>query len=236
MALNFSELTTKLRAGGSASAEDIYNIITASPAATFALIEFAAEQRRLFFQNGVEISNLLGNEDMPSPVSTLVEVQSPLDADALTVTILDLAADPDVQRVTLEFIAGEKPLMPMEALRVLAALRLAAPVKSLRLGASRNTALRSLQPLAMHVVDAWFISSYPEHEPRLVFEDLKLVRDAGLVVDGAAGRDLAADYTAHLASLGLADADALAALVLEGADQPAGGCGGNCACGSGGCA
>lgn len=236
MALNFAELTTAMRAGKQATDQDVHDVLTASPAATFALVEFAAEYRRTFFKNTVEVSNLMGAENLAQPPAALLEVTAPLDAEALTAQIVDLAGDDDIQRITVDFVQGEKNLIPMEALRVLAAVRLAAPVKSLRLGATRETVLKSLQPLALHMVDALYLHEYPAAEPRLIFEDLKLLRDAGLTVDGAEGRDLPADYAADLVGRGVEDAPELARLILDGTGAPTGGgCGGNCACGSGGC-
>lgn len=236
MALNFAELTTAMRAGHQATAQDIHDILTASPAATFALVEFAAEYRRTFFKNTVEISNLISAKNLPQPPAALLEVAAPLDAEALATQILDLADDKDIQRVTVDFVQGDNTLIPMEALRVLAAIRLAAPAKSLRLGPTRAAVLKSLQPLALHMADALYLHEYPAADPRLIFEDLKLLRDAGLTVNGADGRDLPADYTADLIERGLEDAPELARLLLDGAGALAGGCGGNCACGSGGCA
>lgn len=235
MTFNFSDFTTKVRAGGNATAEDVHGILTASPAATFALVEFAAEQRRLFFQNSLEVSNLLGAENMAKPASVLVEVSAPINADELTETIMGIAFDPDVQRTTLEFVQGQGSHLPMEALRMLAAFRLASPVKSLRLGSSRASALRSLQPLAIHMIDSMLLSEFSADQPQAIFEDLKLIRDAGVVMEGSAGRDLVSDYVSHLEMRGVSNAAEIAALVTDAANQVRGGCGGNCACGSGGC-
>lgn len=235
MAFNFSDFTTKVRAGGNATAEDIHGILTASPAATFALVEFAAEQRRLFFQNSLEVGNLLGSENMVKPASVLVEINAPINADELTETIMGVASDSEVQRTAVEFVQGQAPHLPMEALRVLAAFRLASPVKSLRLGTSRTSTLRSLQPLAVHMIDSMLLSEFSADQPQAIFEDLKLIRDAGVVVDGSAGRDLVSEYVADLEGRGIANAAELAELVINTSDQGRGGCGVNCACGSGGC-
>ena len=212
MAFNFSDFTTKVRAGGNATAEDIHGILTASPAATFALVEFAAEQRRLFFQNSLEVGNLLGSENMVKPASVLVEINAPINADELTETIMGIASDSEVQRTAVEFVQGQAPHLPMEALRVLAAFRLASPVKSLRLGTSRTSTLRSLQPLAVHMIDSMLLSEFSADQPQAIFEDLKLIRDAGVVVDGSAGRDLVSEYVADLEGRGIANAAELASI------------------------
>ena len=172
---------------------------------------------------------------MTKPASVLVEVSAPINADELTETIMGIASDSEVQRTTVEFMQGLAPHLPMEALRVLAAFRLASPVKSLRLGASRASTLRSLQPLAVHIIDSMLLSEFSTDQPQAIFEDLKLIRDAGVVVDGSAGRDLVSEYVSDLEGRGIAHAAELAELVTNTADQSRGGCGGNCACGSGGC-
>lgn len=227
MTLNFSDLTRRLRAGEAATPDDLHDILTASPAATFALMEFAAELRNTHYGATVTVTNLLGAEKPGAGV--LVEVAAPFDADALTATLLDTADD----ALRVDFVAGEASQIPMEALRVLAAARVANPARSLHLGLGRETTLRSLQPLAMGAVDSLELN-VSQDEPRLVFEDLKLIVGAGLTIAEAGERDLVAEYVQHLEGLGVEDAAAYAEVVLAGA-QAGGGCGGNCACGSGGC-
>lgn len=231
MTLNFSDLAARLRAGETASPADLYDVLTASPAATFALMELAAELRATHFGSTITAINLLGTPER-QVASSLVEVAAPLDADALAATLADLAADPAVERIDVDFV-GLPALAPMEALRVLAAARLAAPAKSLHLGESRDMTLRSLQPLAVGALDSLVLTVDPA-QPRLIFEDLKLIVGAGLTIADAGDRDLVAEYVEHLRAAGVEDADAYAQVALEGAAS-GGGCGGNCACGSGGC-
>lgn len=231
MTLNFSDLAARLRAGETASPADLHDVLTASPAATFALIDLAAELRATHFGSTITATNLLG-APARQVASSLVEVAAPLDADALAATLADLAADPAVERIDVDFV-GVPVLAPMEALRVLAAARLAAPVKSLHLGESREMTLRSLQPLAVGALDSLVLTVDPA-QPRLIFEDLKLIVGAGLTIADAGDRDLVAEYVEHLRAAGVEDADAYAQVALEGAAS-GGGCGGNCACGSGGC-
>lgn len=231
MTLNFSDLAARLRAGETASPADLHDVLTASPAATFALMDLAAELRATHFGSTITATNLLG-APARQVASSLVEVAAPLDADALAATLADLAADPAVERIDVDFV-GVPALAPMEALRVLAAARLAAPVKSLHLGESREMTLRSLQPLAVGALDSLVLTVDPA-QPRLVFEDLKLIVGAGLTIADAGDRDLVAEYVDHLRAVGVEDVDAYAQVALEGAAS-GGGCGGNCACGSGGC-
>lgn len=231
MTLNFSDLATRLRAGETASPADIYEVLTASPAATFALMDLAAELRATHFGSTITATNLLG-APARQVASARVEVAAPLDADALAVSLGGLVADPSVERIDVDFV-GVPALAPMEALRVLAAARLAAPAKSLHLGESREMTLRSLQPLAVTALDSLVLTVDPA-QPRLIFEDLKLIVGAGLTIADAGDRDLVAEYVEHLRAAGVEDADAYAQVALEGAAS-GGDCGGNCACGSGGC-
>lgn len=230
MTLNFSDLTRRVRAGQNATAEDIADVLTASPAATFALMEFAAELRQKHFGALVTVTNLLG-APAEAKAGVRLEVTAPLDPATLVPL---LAGESETsQRLELHFVAGEATLLPMEALRMIAAARIAAPARSLHLGPSREGTLRSLQPLAVGAVDSLVLNDSLD-EPRLVFEDLKLIVGAGLTIEGAAERDLVAEYVDYLGQHGVTDAEAYAQVALAGADS-AGGCGGNCACGSGGC-
>lgn len=250
MTLNFAELTQKLRAGGTATEQDLQDIISAGPGATFALVEFAAELRRMYFRNTVEVVNLIdaaGNEpaELPSEKHT-INVGGAEEFEDLASSIFTLAQSDDAQRVTVNFLVPtaevEAPnaaaLTPMHCLRLLAAARIAAPAKSLRVGTGRDLHLRSLQSLALHVVDSLYLSDFRVSEPRSVFEDLKLLQSAGLDVLGARGRNLPAEYVEYLKAQGVDDAQTEAdAVMVEDENLPmaSGGCGGNCACGSGGC-
>lgn len=248
MTLNFAELTQKMRAGEPATKQDILDVVTAGPGATFALIEFAAEFRRKFFRNTVEVVNLIdaqGNEPAELPTEThAINVGAGESNEELAQQIFALAHNDDAPRVTVNFLVpgegieapGASSLTPMQCLRVLAAVRLAAPAKSLRVGSGRDLHLRSLQALAMHVIDSLYLRDFRVSEPPAVFEDLKLLSGAGLVVLGAENRDLAADYVAYLRAQGVDDAQGYADVILA-EENPAdgGGCGGNCGCGSGGC-
>lgn len=230
MTLNFSDLTRRLRAGENATADDIAGVLSASPAATFALMEFAAELRQQHFGSLITVTNLI-KSPATEPAGLSIEVGAPLDIPALIPSLIDDGDTP--VRLELDFVQGESALLPMEALRVIAAARIAAPTRSLHLGSSREITLRSLQPLAVGAIDSLMLNDSPD-EPRLIFEDLKLIVGAGLAIVGAGDRNLVAEYTEYLRQQGVVDADAYAQIALAGAES-AGGCGGNCACGSGGC-
>lgn len=230
MTLNFSDLTRRVRAGQSTTAEDIADVLTASAAATFALMEFAAELRQQHFGTLMTVTNLLG-APAETKAGVRLEITAPLDPATLVPLLID--EDDTTEALELDFVAGEATLLPMEALRVIAAARIAAPARSLHLGSSREVTLRSLQPLAVGAIDSLVLNDSLE-EPRLVFEDLKLIVGAGLTIEGAGDRDLVAEYVDYLSQHGVADAETYAQVALAGSDST-GGCGGNCACGSGGC-
>lgn len=230
MTLNFSDLTRRIREGQGATAEDIAGVLAASPAATFALMEFAAELRQKHFGLLITVTNLLG---APAEVKAgaPVEITAPLSAEVLVPLLIDTGEK--AEALELNFVAGDASLLPMEALRVIAAARIANPARSLHLGLGREEVLRSLQPLALGAIDSLVLSESLD-EPRLIFEDLKLIVGAGLTIEGAGERDLVREYVEHLGRCGVVDAEAYAQVALNGASS-SGGCGGNCACGSGGC-
>lgn len=246
MTLNFAELTKKARAGERLNQTDINDIVTAGPGATFALVELAAEFRRAHFRNNIEIVNLIKDGEEPAVLTDAgseINVGNGETPEDLAAQIFDLAAS-EAQRITFNFLVptdeveapGAAALTPMYCLRLLAATRLAAPEKSLRIATGRDVHLRSLQALALHVIDSMYMSDFRVSEPRLVFEDLKLIRSGGLVVEGAEDRDIAEEYVAYLTANGVEDAQGYATVILA-EEEPGeeGGCGGGCSCGSGGC-
>lgn len=248
MTFNFAELTQKLRAGGETTHQDVLDMVTAGPGATFALVEFAAEYRRMYFRNTIEVVNLLGTSGQGSePVAgeaNSVDVGAGESSEELAQRIFDLSGDDSAQRITVNFLvpsedveaSGASSLTPMQCLRILAAVRLSAPAKSVRVGVGRGVHLRSLQSLALHCVDSLYLSNHEASEPRAIFEDLKLFESAGLSVIGAEHLDLKQEYVTFLQDQGVEDAQSYADDVfVQDDDGAAGGCGGNCACGSGGC-
>ncbi|WP_237232921.1 biotin synthase BioB [Rothia nasisuis] len=127
-------------------------------------------------------------------------------------------------------LAGTWELTPMRCLRILAAVRLVAPEKELRMAGGREMHLRSLQPLALHVVNSLFLGDYLTSTGQSALDDLRMIRDGGFVVFGAENRDLVAEHEEYLRAHGVD-------LAQETATAPApcgasGGCGG---CSSGAC-
>ena len=127
-------------------------------------------------------------------------------------------------------LAGTWELTPLRCLRILATVRLVAPEKELRMAGGREMHLRSLQPLALHVVNSLFLGDYLTSTGQSALDDLKMIRDGGFVVLGAEDRDLVAEHEDYLRAHGVD-------LAQETAVAPApcgasGGCGG---CSSGAC-
>lgn len=127
-------------------------------------------------------------------------------------------------------LAGTWELTPMRCLRILATVRMVAPDKELRMAGGREMHLRTLQPLALHVVNSLFLGDYLTSTGQSALDDLKMIRDGGFVVLGAEDRDLVAEHEDYLRAHGVDLAQETApALAPCGAS---GGCGG---CSSGAC-
>ncbi|MCB7135341.1 biotin synthase BioB [Cellulosimicrobium marinum] len=80
-------------------------------------------------------------------------------------------------------LAGRWDLTPQHCLRVLAAARFALPAAELRLAAGREVHLRTLQPLALHVVSSLFLGDYLTSEGQDASADRAMIADAGFEVD-----------------------------------------------------
>lgn len=127
-------------------------------------------------------------------------------------------------------LAGTWELTPMRCLRILAAVRLVAPDKELRMAGGREMHLRTLQPLALHVANSLFLGDYLTSTGQSALDDLKMIRDGGFVVLGAEDRDLVAEHEDYLRAHGV---DLTQETAIASAPCGAsGGCGG---CSSGVC-
>jgi biotin synthase len=82
-------------------------------------------------------------------------------------------------------LAGEWNLTPQRALRILAMVRFAFPDVEVRLSGGRELHLRSLQPLALHLVNSVFLGDYLTSEGQAGKADLEMIADAGFEVEGA---------------------------------------------------
>ncbi|MEL4357105.1 MULTISPECIES: biotin synthase BioB [unclassified Luteococcus] len=79
---------------------------------------------------------------------------------------------------------GQKTLQPLECLRILAMVRLVHPDTEVRAAAGREQHLRSLQTTALELVNSIFLGDYLTSEGQAGQDDLRMIADAGFVVEG----------------------------------------------------
>ncbi|MBS6030588.1 MAG: biotin synthase BioB [Kocuria rhizophila] len=82
-------------------------------------------------------------------------------------------------------LAGTWQLSPQKCLKILSVVRFVCPDKEIRMAGGREMHLRSLQPLALHVVNSLFLGDYLTSEGQAAKADLDMVADAGFTVLGA---------------------------------------------------
>ena len=87
-------------------------------------------------------------------------------------------------------LGGQWALTPQRCLRILAMVRFTCPDAEVRLAGGREIHLRSLQPLALHIVNSIFLGDYLTSEGQAGARDLEMIADAGFTVEGAAERTL----------------------------------------------
>jgi biotin synthase len=122
----------------------------------------------------------------------------------------------DVESVPVNFLipfagtplAATWTLTPQRCLRILAMTRFVFPDVEVRLAGGREIHLRSLQPLALHVVNSIFLGDYLTSEGQPGKADLDMIADAGFEVEQAGEptlpehrRSAGADAHAGLVSL-----------------------------------
>ncbi|MEU6956423.1 biotin synthase BioB [Streptomyces sp. NPDC045714] len=82
-------------------------------------------------------------------------------------------------------LAKEWNLTPQRCLRILAMVRFVCPDVEVRLAGGREVHLRSMQPLALHLVNSIFLGDYLTSEGQAGQADLDMIADAGFAVEGA---------------------------------------------------
>ncbi|MFD3539836.1 biotin synthase BioB [Streptomyces sp. NPDC058662] len=140
-------------------------------------------------------------------------------------------------------LAKEWNLTPQRALRILAMVRFVCPDVEVRLAGGREVHLRTMQPLALHLVNSIFLGDYLTSEGQAGQADLDMIADAGFEVEGAGTQTLPShrsDLAEAEAAGGGCGSHAAAgggsvcgsgAGTATGAQAPAAGCGSAC----GGC-
>ncbi|HET9967144.1 MAG TPA: biotin synthase BioB [Streptosporangiaceae bacterium] len=131
-----------------------------------------------------------------SPCSGLIAGMGETDEELVDVVFALRELDPDSVPVNFLIpfagtpLGGEWSLTPQRCLRILATVRFACPDAEVRLAGGREIHLRSLQPLALHIVNSIFLGDYLTSEGQAGARDLEMIADAGFTVEGADERPL----------------------------------------------
>ncbi len=131
-----------------------------------------------------------------SPCSGLIAGLGETDTELIDVVFALRGLDPDSVPVNFLIpfegtpLGGQWALTPQRCLRILAAVRFTCPDAEVRLAGGREIHLRSLQPLALHIVNSIFLGDYLTSEGQAGARDLEMIADAGFTVEGAAERTL----------------------------------------------
>ncbi|WP_369360307.1 biotin synthase BioB [Streptomyces sp. cg2] len=125
-----------------------------------------------------------------SACSGLIAGMGESDADLVDVVFALRELDPDSVPVNFLIpfdgtpLAQEWHLTPQRCLRILAMVRFVCPDVEVRLAGGREVHLRSLQPLALHLVNSIFLGDYLTSEGQAGKDDLAMIADAGFEVEG----------------------------------------------------
>ncbi len=133
-----------------------------------------------------------------SPCSGLIAGMGETDEDLVDVAFALRELDPDSVPVNFLIpfegtpLGGQWNLTPQRCLRILAMVRFVCPDAEVRLAGGREIHLRSLQPLALHIVNSIFLGDYLTSEGQPGGRDLEMIADAGFTVEGGGERTLPA--------------------------------------------
>jgi biotin synthase len=131
-----------------------------------------------------------------SPCSGLIAGMGESDEELVDVAFALRELDPDSVPVNFLIpfegtpLGGQWNLTPQRCLRILAMVRFTCPDAEVRLAGGREIHLRSLQPLALHIVNSIFLGDYLTSEGQPGGRDLEMIADAGFAVEGAEERTL----------------------------------------------
>ena len=126
-----------------------------------------------------------------SPCSGLIAGLGETDEDLVDVAFALRALSPDSVPVNFLIpfdgtpLAGQWELTPQRCLRILAMVRFVCPSAEVRLAGGREIHLRTLQSLALHIVNSIFLGDYLTSEGQPGAADLAMIADAGFTVEGA---------------------------------------------------
>ena len=126
-----------------------------------------------------------------SPCSGLIAGMGETDEDLVDVAFALRSVNPDSVPVNFLIpfdgtpLEGHWQLTPQRCLRILAMVRFVCPDAEVRLAGGREIHLRTLQPLALHIVNSIFLGDYLTSEGQAGSADLAMIADAGFTVEGA---------------------------------------------------
>jgi biotin synthase len=146
-----------------------------------------------------------------SPCSGLIAGMGETDEDLVDVAFALRAMSPDSVPVNFLIpfdgtpLEGRWELTPQRCLRILAMVRFVNPDAEVRLAGGREIHLRTLQPLALHIVNSIFLGDYLTSEGQPGAADLAMIADAGFTVEGA--KDAPGELAAGQPATGLTGPD-----------------------------
>ncbi len=123
--------------------------------------------------------------------------------------IIDLALslrELDVKSVPVNFLipvagtpfADVRALDPRRCLRILALYRFLLPTQEIRISGGREVHLRSMQVMGLYPANSIFIGDYLTTQGQTARDDLKMIEDAGVVLETPDGEAFAGDPFADL--------------------------------------
>lgn len=123
--------------------------------------------------------------------------------------IIDLALslrELDVKSVPVNFLipvagtpfADVRALDPRRCLRILALYRFLLPTQEIRISGGREVHLRSMQVMGLYPANSIFIGDYLTTQGQTARDDLKMIEDAGFVLETPDGEAFAGDPFADL--------------------------------------
>jgi biotin synthase len=148
-----------------------------------------------------------------SACSGLIAGMGESDADLVDVVFALRELNPDSVPVNFLIpfegtpLAKEWNLTPQRCLRILAMVRFVCPDIEVRLAGGREVHLRSMQPLALHLVNSIFLGDYLTSEGQAGQTDLDMIADAGFTVEGADEATMPAQRAAAEAAAADGDGD-----------------------------
>ena len=123
--------------------------------------------------------------------------------------VIDLALslrELEVKSVPVNFLipvpgtsfAHVRELNPRHCLRILCLYRFLLPTQEIRISGGREVHLRSLQAMGLYPANSIFIGDYLTTQGQTAREDLRMIEDAGFVLETPAGEEMKGDMFADV--------------------------------------